>query len=179
MLGIVCAHCNGGTGKSGKAWTSGAQLMSSLAMILARPLWAVGLAVITTACYYGYLLMVDGFFSHWAWHPLVKLTYGTYLLHIIIIATLGANMTGYFHYSLSEDVLHAFSHFALTYAASVVMWCLVERPCATLTDAMMPKKQQQTPQARDTCAPKAAAEEQRKQALLTSECQNERDASMQ
>jgi hypothetical protein len=171
MLYIIYGHCNGGTA-SGKP-SNTRQFMSSLTMTLARPLWATLLAVITTACYYGYLPVVDGFFSHWVWHPFVKLTYGTYLLHIVVIKTFAGNMSGYFHYSLSEVLLHAFGFFALTYMASVVMWCLIEKPFAALTDALVPKKKPQQ------SVPSSGLDQKNKEALLdVSPSQNETSAAI-
>jgi peptidoglycan/LPS O-acetylase OafA/YrhL len=168
MLFIIHGHCNGGTA-SGKP-SNARQFMSSLTMTLARPIWAIALAVITSACYYGYLPLVDGFFSHWAWHPLVKLTYGTYLLHIVVIKTFAGNMTGFFHYSLSEVLLHAFGFFALTYAASVAMWCLIEKPFAAFTDALVPKKKQgQQAQGKEQILPSSKLEQKPQEAFLKSE----------
>jgi len=145
----------GGSGSSreSKNWS---QIACSLFMTFGRPLWGVAFAVITSACYYGYLPLVDGALSHWAWHPLVKLTYGTYLLHIVVIKVLAANMAGYYYYSMSEVLLRAFGHCTLAYAASVVMWCLVERPFATLVDAAMPKRQPKGAQGKDQTPPQGA-----------------------
>lgn len=61
------------------------------------------------------------------------------MLHPAIIKTLAGNMTSYYHFSMSEVLLHALGNCTLAYAAAAVMWCLVERPVATLTEAAMPK----------------------------------------
>lgn len=132
----------GGSGSSRqkKNWP---QTACALFITFYRPIWALGLAVITTGCYYGYYPLLDGFLSHWAWQPFVKLTYGAYLLHPVVIKQLAANMVSYFHFSLSEVLLHAVCHSALAYVAAAVMWCLVERPFATLVEAAVPKSKAQ------------------------------------
>ena len=50
-----------------------------------RPLWALCWAVISGACYFGYLRKIDGFFAHRWWTPATRLTYGAYLCHPIVI----------------------------------------------------------------------------------------------
>jgi len=130
----------GGSGSSRKAenWP---QVVCSVVMSICRPIWGVALCVITSACYYGYLPLIDGALSHWAWQPLVKLTYGTYLLHCAIIRTLAANRVEYFYFSMTDVLVRAIGYCVLSYSSSVLLWCLVERPFATLTDAAMPKRQ--------------------------------------
>jgi len=130
----------GGSGSSRQAknWP---QVVCSVVMSICRPIWGVALGVITSACNYGYLPLIDAALSHWVWQPLVKLTYGTYLVHCAIIRTLAANRVEYFYYSMTDVLVRAIGYCILSYSASVLLWCLVERPFATLTDAAMPKRQ--------------------------------------
>merc|ERR1712151_864122 len=114
-------------------------ISSAFFITFARPVWALAFGVITSACYYGYLPLCDGALSHWMWQPFVKLTYGAYLLHPVVIRMLAGNMTTYFHYSLSEVLLHALGHCAISFGAAIVMWCLVEKPCASLVAAAISK----------------------------------------
>merc|ERR1711959_528399 len=91
-------------------------------------------------------------------------------------------MTGYFHFSLTQVLMRAFAHCILTYIAAVVMWCLVEKPFATLTDAMMPKKKQQRvelekpQQQNNRRLPQSASNQLTKEALLADASQSEPDA---
>lgn len=123
-------------------------------MTFARPLWAFALAVFTSACYYGYMPLCDGLLSHWVWQPLTKLTYGTYLLHPVIIETMAGNMTSYFHFSTSEILMHAFALVCMSYAGAIVMWCLVEKPFGTLVDATLRKRREPKQLPTDRCEPK-------------------------
>merc|ERR1712083_635513 len=118
-----------------------------------RTVWAVACAIVTSACYFEKLPLFGGVLSHWAWNPFVKLTYGAYLMHPVIVKTLAGNMVSYFNYSTNEVVLHAFGHSTLSYAAAIAMWCLVEKPFATLSEAMMPKTKSKPPQLQQTQEP--------------------------
>merc|ERR1712039_80033 len=111
----------------------------------------------TMACYYGYLPLCDGALSHWVWHPLAKLTYGAYLLHPIIIKQFAGNMTSYFHYSLAEVYLHAWGHGCLAYGAAIILYCIVEKPCSVLVDAVVPKTR--TPVAQESQKQPAASQD--------------------
>jgi peptidoglycan/LPS O-acetylase OafA/YrhL len=128
----------GGSGSSRQAmnWSRTACV---LFITFSRPIWALAIAVVTAGCYYGYFPLLNGFFSHWIWQPFVKLTYGAYLFHPMVVKQFAANMVSYYHYSMSEVLLHAGCHCALSYAAAVVMWCIVEKPFATLVESAVPK----------------------------------------
>jgi peptidoglycan/LPS O-acetylase OafA/YrhL len=151
---LVQSNWPGGSGSTRKAenWS---QLACDLFVTFVRPIWTLAVAAILCACYYGYLPILDSALSHRLWHPWVKLTYGAYLLHPIVVKTFAGNMVSYFTYSVSEVTLHAFCHAALSYAAAMCLWCLVEKPFATLVEAAMPKPRASTTDRKPSSTPLA------------------------
>lgn len=111
--------------------------ISMLYLNFGRPLWALCWAVIMLLCYYGYLPMVDNFLSHWTWTPLVRLTYGAYLLHPLVIKLAAGRALQYYTFS-TEDMCYRFcGNFVCAYGGAVVLWALVERPMMTITTTML------------------------------------------
>eukprot|EP00438_Fugacium_kawagutii_P031107 Skav231827 [mRNA] locus=scaffold136:104649:109706:- [translate_table: standard] len=98
----------------GNAKNSWNDFESILLLDVGRVAWALSWAVITILCYYGYLSWTNAFLAHPGWTPLVRLTYGAYLLH---------------------PLAQALGNCLMAYASAVALWCLIERPIMTLTTA--------------------------------------------
>uniref|UniRef100_A0A7E4ZTZ0 NRF domain-containing protein n=1 Tax=Panagrellus redivivus TaxID=6233 RepID=A0A7E4ZTZ0_PANRE len=49
-----------------------------------KPLWGVALSWIVVTCYYGYGSFINSFMSWTIWVPLGRLSYSTYLVHVIV-----------------------------------------------------------------------------------------------
>uniref|UniRef100_A0A7E4V6R3 Acyl_transf_3 domain-containing protein n=1 Tax=Panagrellus redivivus TaxID=6233 RepID=A0A7E4V6R3_PANRE len=50
-----------------------------------KPLWGVALSWIVVTCYYGYGSVINSFMSWTIWVPLGRLSYSTYLVHVMVI----------------------------------------------------------------------------------------------
>ncbi|CAG9789247.1 unnamed protein product [Diatraea saccharalis] len=61
------------------------QLEGTLYVMLNRPVWAVGVAIIILTCCFGKVPLVNSFLEWYPWVPLSRLAYGIYLVHYIII----------------------------------------------------------------------------------------------
>jgi len=96
--------------------------------------------ILTLACYFDYVPLINGFLAHWMFQPLSALTFGAYLWHPVLIKLVAGNMEDYYNYSFIEAWQHATFFFVLAYAASTFSYCLVEKPCATMTGWLIPKK---------------------------------------
>uniref|UniRef100_A0A7E4V5R8 NRF domain-containing protein n=1 Tax=Panagrellus redivivus TaxID=6233 RepID=A0A7E4V5R8_PANRE len=50
-----------------------------------KPLWGIALSWIVVTCYYGYGSFINSFMSWSIWVPVGRLSYATYLIHIIVV----------------------------------------------------------------------------------------------
>lgn len=116
---------------------------NALWIALSRPAWCLCFLTWTLACYFDYLPVINAIFSHWIFTPFATLTFGAYLAHPIIIKIIAGNLDGYMIYSALGAVERAVFVFILAYASSVVTWCLVEKPFATMSGWLIPKRQTQ------------------------------------
>jgi peptidoglycan/LPS O-acetylase OafA/YrhL len=107
-------------------------IWSVLYIDLARPVWATCFAVLTLLCYYDYLPIVNGFLSHSFWTPLARLTYGAYLVHPLVIKLAAARSVQYYTFGTLDMVYRLTGNSMMAYSGSVLLWCLVERPCMTI-----------------------------------------------
>merc|ERR1712151_242146 len=118
---------------------------SVLYIAFSRPLWSFCLAVITILCYYDYCPIWNGIMSHSAWNPFVRLTYGAYITHPMVIKLVAGNAVQYYTFSGMDMVYRIVGNSVCAYLLSLGLWCFIERPMTTLTTAMM-KKQPRTSQ---------------------------------
>merc|ERR1712217_658364 len=95
---------------------------------------------LTLACYFDYLPILNAICSAPLFRPLSNLTFGAYLTHPALIKLLAANATDYYTFSPLDALGRAVWYFVLAYSAAVVTWCLVEKPFATLTGWLVPKR---------------------------------------
>jgi len=134
-------------GENKNSWGSVANV---LYIALSRPVWAMCCAAITLLCYYDFLPMVNGFLAHPYWTPLARLTYGAYLVHPLVIK-LAAGRALQFYTFNSWDMAYRWSgNTIMAFSGSVLLWCLVERPCMTL---FSPARKSQTQQKNDKLKP--------------------------
>jgi len=101
--------------------------------------------VVTLVCFYGYLPFVDGILAHGIWTPFTRLTYNAYLVHPLFIKLVAGNAADYYYFEGMELAYHSLGNIAGAYAGAVVVWCLVEKPFATLTDVLVPKGRAERP----------------------------------
>jgi len=68
----------------------------------------------------------------------------------VIIKSLAGSSKDYFRFAYAEVFYHSAGYVILAYSASFLLWCLVERPMASLTGFMVPKSRaRQSKPARD------------------------------
>ncbi|CAJ1336319.1 unnamed protein product [Effrenium voratum] len=108
---------------------------SVLLLDFGRVGWAASWGIITILCYYGYLPWINGFLAHPAWTPLVRMTYGAYLLHPLVIKLAAGTSVQYYTFSGMELCYRLIGNCCMAYGLAVVLWCLIERPIMTLTTA--------------------------------------------
>jgi peptidoglycan/LPS O-acetylase OafA/YrhL len=118
-----------------------------------RPAWCVAWLVLALACYFDYLPLVNAVFAARIFGPLSNLTFGAYLFHPIIIKIIAASQDGYFTYSALDGIERAMLYSILAYSVAIVSWCLVEKPFATLTVWLAPKKVSNKPAKKVAQAP--------------------------
>lgn len=124
------------TARKPNQWTP---WQSALWIALSRPLWCVSWLVWTIAWYFGYLPVTNAIFSHWVFTPFSALTYGAYLIHPVIIKVIAGNVEDYYTYTPLEAIQRTLFFAVLAYGSSILLWCLVEKPMATLTGKLVPK----------------------------------------
>ena len=73
--------------------------MRGLYAATARPLWSVCLAWVILSCFYGGGGWVNELLSWKGWIPLSRLTYTSYLLHIMISELIGFNRDHRLHFN--------------------------------------------------------------------------------
>merc|ERR1719450_509742 len=96
---------------------------------------------------------MNSIFAHPSMSPLASLTFGAYLVHPVIIKIIAGNVDGYFYYSALSAIQRAILFAILAYTSAIATWCLVEKPMATMTGWLVPKKK---PQPRQEAATKSA-----------------------
>ncbi|CAE7252500.1 nrf-6 [Symbiodinium natans] len=112
---------------------------SILLLDFGRLFWALAWSVITLLCYYGRLPLVNGFLAHRFWAPFVRLTYGAYLMHPLVIKLAAGTAVQYYTFS-GMDVCYRFiGNCSIAYACAVGLWCFIERPLMTFTTAGLRK----------------------------------------
>lgn len=111
-----------------------------LFIVFNRPLWCVALLTLTLACYFDYLPIFNSMCSASFFTPLSNLTYGCYLMHPPIIKLLAGNARDYYTFSYADSLSRASVNLILAYTAATVLWCLVEKPFATMTSWLVPSK---------------------------------------
>jgi len=134
-----------GGGNSDRAADNWSQFSNSLYMCFSRLCWAIAVGVLTLACFFDYLPLVNAILSHWLWKPLAKLTFGAYLLHPIIIAIFIGNAPGLEVFTVPAVLAKTWWYFTLAYFVAAIMYCVVERPFATLRELLVPANKEKAP----------------------------------
>lgn len=127
----------GGCARPSLQWTP---WENALWISLSRPAWCLCWLTWTMACYFDYLPCINAVFAAPVFTPLSTLTFGAYLCHPVIVKICAGNYDGYLTYTIGEALQRAIMFTILAYSAAIVAWCLVEKPCATLTGWLVPKK---------------------------------------
>lgn len=115
-------------------------IYSVLYLGFGRALWSLCWAVITLACYYNYVPIIDGVLAHRCWTPLARLTYGAYLIHPLCIKLAAGTSVQYYTFSGMDLFYRHLGNCTCAYGGAVVLWCMVERPMITFTSVFLRSK---------------------------------------
>jgi hypothetical protein len=129
FAGKACEHF--------QCWDKG---FSLIWIVLSRPIWCLAWLYLALGCYFGYFPILNSVCSASFWTPLSSLTYGCYLIHPAIVKVLAGNASDYYSFSAQDALSRASLNSILAYSSAVILWCLVEKPCATMTNWLVPKK---------------------------------------
>ncbi|XP_050405323.1 nose resistant to fluoxetine protein 6 [Patella vulgata] len=106
---------------------------------LYRPAWAIAVAWMIFVCVNGYGGIVNSFLSWSAWIPLSRLTYGAYLVHLIILSAETESIRSFAYIDMYYMINGFMGTFALTFAVSFILALLIEAPCLGLEKIFIKK----------------------------------------
>mmetsp|Transcript_39419 Transcript_39419/g.118037 ORF Transcript_39419/g.118037 Transcript_39419/m.118037 type:complete len:97 (-) Transcript_39419:121-411(-) len=93
-------------------------------------------------------------------------------MHPVIIKSLAASSSDYYRFTYAEVFNQSLGYISLAYLASLVLWCLVERPMASLTNLMVPKRRsRESKPTQEPLSPNAVSEEGLGNCRVTGEAQ--------
>ncbi|XP_067685689.1 O-acyltransferase like protein-like [Haliotis asinina] len=99
---------------------------------LFRPVWALVLAWVVFMCCKGKGGIVDWMLSWDWWQPLSRLTYGAYLVHLVLMITETLSMRSLIYYTQGYVVYRFFGFVCMSFIVSFMMAILVEAPLLQL-----------------------------------------------
>jgi len=116
-------------------WTKG---QDDVWNILCRPLWGVGLSILTFSMLYGPRGgFIANFLSWNFWAPISKLSFSAYLVHYPLYDLRCASIVDNQHYSKILVLETWLGHTTWALFAAIWIWILVEAPFATLTKKLL------------------------------------------
>ncbi|XP_046573343.1 nose resistant to fluoxetine protein 6-like [Haliotis rubra] len=123
----LATYDNFGEGRPG--WANDARTAHET---IYRPVWGLVLAWVIFMCCKGKGGIVDWMLSWDWWQPLSRLTYGAYLVHLILIQTDVGTMQSLFLYSSGYIVYRFFGYVCMSFILSFMVAILVEAPLLQL-----------------------------------------------
>jgi len=116
-------------------WTRG---QDDVWNILCRPLWGVGLSILTFSMLYGPRGGFIANFLSWSfWAPISKLSFSAYLIHYPLYDLRCASIVDNQHYSKILVLETWLGHTTWALFAAMWIWILVEAPFATLSKKLL------------------------------------------
>jgi len=110
--------------------------------------WSLALAAMTLYGAVARDTLVLRLMSHPVWTPLARLTYGVYLLHVVIMIQAYTQVTAPLYVSPWRQVAESVAYLAVSFAASLALYITCERPCSSLLSALIKSHgSEQTPAA--------------------------------
>jgi peptidoglycan/LPS O-acetylase OafA/YrhL len=79
-------------------------------------------------CAAGRLEGLNAFLAHPGWIPFARLTFGTYLMHPVVIKWFAGTATSSYHFGWRYMAAHAMLNAAFSFLLAAGMYLLVERP---------------------------------------------------
>jgi len=113
----------------GIQWPEVAEILWST---FSKPLWAIGIFLITAPCLVGNQSLLNRFLSHYYFVALSKISYSSYLVHFALIQMLIYGSHQY--YSLSKDFqLRIVLFISLTsFIGGFIIYLMIEKPIHNL-----------------------------------------------
>ncbi|KAK7096532.1 nose resistant to fluoxetine protein 6-like isoform X2 [Littorina saxatilis] len=104
---------------------------------LGKVVWAVCVAWVVFACCTGHGGYVNTVLSWRAWAPLSRLTYGVYLLHLIVVSTLAGNLKKPFYMDGWTGACFTIAVTVLSFLTAFTFSMLIEAPTLGLEKAVL------------------------------------------
>jgi len=104
------------------------KFMSAVYNCFSRLAWSACICWLIWACMYGYAGFINSFLSLRLWIPLARLTYMTYLVHILVIQFIYATNDNTFNYSNITYAVQFAANIVLAYSFAFVCVLLLESP---------------------------------------------------
>lgn len=101
--------------------------------------WGLGLMMLCLPFVHGGGGLVRRVMSKPIWAPFAKLTYGTYMIHIVVIQLWWFSQASKPHFSDFNFLMWWFSFSVMAWVLSYVMWLLVEAPAANIVGLIFKK----------------------------------------
>jgi len=111
-------------------WTS---VQTALFVTLSRPCWATCCAIVTLCCYYDITPATGRFLGSGIYLPFVRLSYGIYIAHPILIQWFAGTRTQFLQLGMWTTVLQFITFWTLSSIAALFLWVFVESPSMMLT----------------------------------------------
>ncbi|XP_046544572.1 nose resistant to fluoxetine protein 6-like [Haliotis rubra] len=105
--------------------------------VLYRPAWALCVSWVILVCGSGCGGIVNSILSWEAWIPLGRLTYGAYLLHVMVLTTRHANRRTAYYYNAEYLSYEFLGTWGITYGMAFIFAVLVEAPCLGIEKALL------------------------------------------
>ncbi|CAK8686755.1 unnamed protein product [Clavelina lepadiformis] len=116
--------------------------VAALYNALSRPLWCLGCAWVVVACVCGYGGPVNSFLSWKAFIPLSRLTYCTYLVHLLAVMWLLGTHETPIHFNMQELISLFITSLVLGNLLAYVLAMLVEFPLTELMKIILEESEQ-------------------------------------
>jgi peptidoglycan/LPS O-acetylase OafA/YrhL len=108
--------------------------------------WSVSLAFGCYCAFCGHGGLVSTFLSMSVWGPLARLTYGAYLIHLVLMSLLAYSVVAEQSYSGVAVTQQWISYVAMAYFCSYLLYLLVEKPAMNLVALLLKRPHTARPQ---------------------------------
>ncbi|XP_071100848.1 nose resistant to fluoxetine protein 6-like [Haliotis cracherodii] len=134
-VGLVCTYITYDEWTDGQITWGRSSLLAH--EVLFRPAWALCVSWMIFVCCSGYGGIVNSILSWKAWIPVGRLTYGAYLLHVMVLTNHQANRRTPPYYSIEHLSYEFLGTWSFTYGLSFIFAVLVEAPCLGIEKALL------------------------------------------
>ncbi|XP_067686169.1 nose resistant to fluoxetine protein 6-like [Haliotis asinina] len=105
--------------------------------VLYRPAWALCVSWMILVCASGCGGFVNSMLSWEAWIPLGRLTYGAYLVHVMVLTTRHANRRTPYYFNPEHLSYEFLGTWGITYGLAFIFAVIVEAPCLGIEKAVI------------------------------------------